>query len=241
MLDDMRVLRESLERYRVAANAVGFDLPTPESRNPHPPLDLVRRMTELEDIPEQLTWLHTLGWSGQWWFPCGVHLMDWPGEAQISEYLDYSALAVGAPFPWWQQLPLFFTDYAVLTFVLADGHEGEIWHYEWEDGNSTVRAAPSLAYLFDQWTKALEIGAVVNTGPGGWLQVDGEGNDEQLLEQLAAQGLDPVAFAQWMAGCSRLREWQTASGVDLDEIDRGYEAREALLNEAGAFAAELKD
>ncbi|MFC3491218.1 hypothetical protein [Glycomyces rhizosphaerae] len=245
MLDDMRELRDSLERYRAAAQAAGIELPAPERKTPAPPTDLVLRMTDVEQIPEQLLWLYSIGWGAARLFPEGVFLMDWPGEAEIAEYVDYTALAIGVPFPWRQQLPIFFTDHVVLTFVLAEGHVGEIWHYEWEpDSTSPVRAAMSLAGLFDQWTKGIEIGVVVKTKWVEWLQVIVEGdeamNDEATLERLAVLGLDPLAFPLWMGGCSRLREWQAACGVDPAEIDREFDAREEMVDAAIAVAAELQ-
>lgn len=77
-----------------------------------------------------------------------------------------------------------------------------------------------------------------------WLQVIVEGdeaiNDEATLEHLAVLGLDPLAFPVWMGGCSRLREWQAACGVDLDEIDREFDVREEMADAAIAVAAELR-
>lgn len=241
MLDDMRALRASLERYRAAARTAGIELPAPEGGTAAPPTDLVLRMTDVEQIPEQLLLLHSIGWGSKRSFPNGVFLMDWPGSAQVMEYVDYTALAIGVPFPWRQQLPIFFTDHVVYTFVLADGHVGEIWHYEWDpDGTSPVRAAMSLAALLDQWTKGIEIGAVEKTEWNKWLQILVEGNDEATMEHLAALGLDPLAFPVWLGGCSRLREWQAACGVDLDEIDREFDAREELMEAADAVVAELR-
>lgn len=50
MLDDMRKLRASLERYRAAARTAGIELPAPDGGTARPPVDLVRRMSDVEEV-----------------------------------------------------------------------------------------------------------------------------------------------------------------------------------------------
>ena len=95
--------------------------------------------------------------------------MPWP---EGGDALDYLGLSIGTPFPWRQQLPLFFFDAVLYTFVLAGDHEGEIWRYEISpDAWDSVRAATSLATLFDQWTRGIAAGVVVYDEQSKWLLV----------------------------------------------------------------------
>lgn len=121
--------------------------------------------------------------------------------------------------------------------MLAGEHEGEIWRFGIDaDSEGAHRAANSLASLFDQWTEAIGLGALAKAFPDGeWLSIGGGtgGSDWDQAAMLSGHGLDPAAFPVWFSSDHpELRDWQAACGVDLEQIDRDFEAQEELLDEA---------
>src|SRR5262245_53543727 len=129
MLDEPQDLHAVAAAYRAAVTAAGLTWPSPPapgSTGPggEPPLDLVRRIFAVDQVPEQLTWLQAQGWHRERLFPNGGWLMPWPDDA--GEALDNLSFAIGTPFPWRQQMPLFHFDFIIYTFVLAGEHAGEI-------------------------------------------------------------------------------------------------------------------
>jgi len=149
MLDDLGPLRDAVAGYRAAATGAGATWPgdtTPGGS----PADL-NRLFDVDHIAEQVVWLATGGLAPQAPLPEGGALLPWTTDP--GEWLDYLSFAIATPFPWRNQLPLFVFDHLVFTFVLAGDHEGEIWRYEIDpDVWGAVRAASSLAALFDTWT-----------------------------------------------------------------------------------------
>lgn len=241
MLDDMTVLRDAVAGYRAAATSAGLDWPAPATPSPAPP-DLVHRLFDVDHVPEQLTWLQSQGWDSQRLLPDGGLTLPWPSDGDA---LDDLSLSIGVPFPWRHQLPLFHFEYLFYTFVLAGDHEGEIWRYEYPpDTWDAVRAAPSLAALFTQWTKGIEAGAVRLDDSTGWLMVgSGTGNDDDTIRELQerAPDLDPLAFPISMPNHPLLRTRQTECGIDPNAVtpDRAPEIMEALTDEIGAIRASL--
>ena len=164
MLDSLRVLRDAAEAYRAAATAAGLTwpghaAPARPDRGAGPAPDLVGRLFAVDQVPEQLTWLQAQGWDTVRVFPDGGSLLPWP--ADVGEALANLSFAIGTPFPWRQQMPLFHFEIIVYTFVLAGDHQGEIWRYEASpDTWDSVRAATSLAALFGQWTAGITSGVI---------------------------------------------------------------------------------
>jgi hypothetical protein len=156
MLDKLPDLRDAAEAYRSAAVAAGLPWPAataPGQADGTAP-DLVRRIFAVDHVPEQLTWLRAQGWDAGRLFPDGGWLLPWPTEGD--EALRNLSFAIGTPFPWRQQIPLFHFEIIVYTFVLVGEHAGEIWRYEASpDAWDSVRAATSLAALFTQWTSGV--------------------------------------------------------------------------------------
>lgn len=230
MLDDIGVLRSAAEAYRTAAMAAGISWPDrPGQDGMHPP-DLAYRIFDVDQIPEQLIWLESQGWDSQRLFPNGAWLMPWPTDADESfENLSFS---IGTPFPWRRQMPLFTYEEIGYTFVLEGDHEGEVWRYEADpDTWGSVRAAPSLAALFTQWTNGIRAGLVGYEQLDGWLHVADDASDpfEALLER--APDLDPFAFPiSTISNEPLLRERQRECGVDMDCIERGPDCHEELLS-----------
>ncbi|MFC7217615.1 hypothetical protein ACFQLX_05415 [Streptomyces polyrhachis] len=241
MLDDISVLRVATAGYRAAATAAG--LPWPDLATPPPvvdPPEQVHRIFAVERIPEQLTWLHSQGWQERRLLPNGGWLLPWPTDPD--EALGQLSLSVGVPFPWRQQLPLFHFEFLIYTFVLGGEHEGQIWRYEISpDAWDAVRAAPSLAALFTEWTKGLEVGVVYLNDLDGCLAVGEPGRRaiDTLLEH--TPGLDPLAFPVSMPEQPVLRQRQTECGVDMDRVGpaQGFESFEALGEEIEAVRATL--
>ncbi|MFI6268416.1 hypothetical protein [Micromonospora zamorensis] len=229
MLDDMRVLRDAVRDYRLAATAAGLDWPDRGESPAGQPPDVVRRIFGVDHIAEQLTWLQAQRWPDRQLLPNVGWRMPWP---EGGEALDYLGLSIGTPFPWRQQLPLFFFDAILYTFVLAGDHEGEIWrHPVSEDSWETVRAATSLATLFDQWAKGIAAGVVVYDEHSKWLLVD---------DLARAPGLDPLAFPVSPVQERLLPVRQRECGVDMAAIENGFEYSEELSDAIDAAKASLR-
>ena len=126
--------------------------------------------------------------------------------------------------------------------MLAPGHEGEIWRYMIDaDTWDPVRASPSLAALLTEWTRGITAGVVYYRDASRCLFVgdpSGVPQDLEVLRQRAPE-LDPVAFPIDLALQPLLLERQRGCGVDLDELERGFDAREELQDAADAVRASL--
>ncbi|MET8263975.1 hypothetical protein ABZU92_08265 [Micromonospora arida] len=228
MLDDMRVLRDAVREYRVAATAAGLDWPDQGESPAGQPPDVVHRIFGVDHVAEQLTWLQSQRWPDRQVLPHVGWRMPWP---EGGDALDYLGLSIGTPFPWRQQMPVFHFDSVLYTFVLAGEHEGEIWRYPVsEDSWESVRAATSLATLFDQWTRGIAEGVVVYDEQSKWL----------LVEDLArAPGLDPLAFPVSPVQETLLRARQRECGVDMAAVEDGFEHSEELSDAIDAAKASL--
>ncbi|MET7817357.1 hypothetical protein [Micromonospora zamorensis] len=244
MLDDISVLRAAAADYRAAATAAGLPWDDPAvPPEPQAPPELVHRVFDVDQVADQLTWLHGQGWQERRLLPNGGWLLPWPTDAdKANEALDNLSLSIGVPFPWRHQLPLFHFEFLVYTFVLAGKHEGEIWRYETApDAWDAVRAAPSLAALFTEWTKGLEAGVVYLNDLDGCLAVGERGRRavHALLDHTPA--LDPLAFPVSMPEQPLLRQRQAEYGVDMSRVsqERGFESFEALNEEIDAVRAGL--
>jgi hypothetical protein len=240
MLDELTVLREAAQAYRTAATEAGVAWADQAQATPEPP-ELVCRLFDVDHVAEQLVWLQSQPWHGQRVFPSGGSLMPWPTD--VGTTLDYLAFSIGTPFPWRHQMPLFSFDRIMYSFVLAGDREGEVWRYEYgPDVWDAVRAAPSLATLFDQWTKGIADGIVAVNGPSRWLQVGYDTPDDFQALVERGPGLDPFAFPvsvpyrHWPL----LRERQRECGVDMDCIEQGPDCHEELLDVVDATRASLE-
>jgi hypothetical protein len=242
MLDEMRVLRAAARNYRAAATAAGQRWPEHSDTRGGPPPDLVYRLFDVDHVADQLTWLESQGWDSGPLFPHGGVLLPWPTDATAGASLNDLSGAVGTPFPWRRQMPLFRFSVVVFTFVLEGDHEGEIWRYEiGPDYWDTVRAAPSLAALLTQWTKGLEAGVVFHRQRDDWLVVGDRTGVPPAFKVLRerAPHLDPMAFPVTLTLEPLLRRRQRECGVDLDCIERGFDCQEELLAEVDAVRASL--
>jgi hypothetical protein len=238
MLDDVPALRDAVESYRAAATAAGIVWPDPDPSGGQPP-DLVYRLFDVDHVPEQLVWLYSQGWQTRRLLPGGAWLRPWPVNA--SEPFNSLRLAIGTPFPWRHQMPLFDSELVLYTVVLAGDHRGEIWRYENDvDAWASVRAAMSLAALFTEWARGIEAGVVFYEHHLRWLQVGKDTNDpfNAILER--APDLDPFAFPVDISQEDLLRARQLECGVDLDCIDRGFACYEELMNTIDATRASLR-
>ncbi|NUT94061.1 MAG: hypothetical protein HOY78_18770 [Saccharothrix sp.] len=234
----MPTLRDAVRDYRSAASGAGHTRPPPHApAGGQSPPDLVYRLFDVDHVAEQVTWLHSLGWHSRPLLPNGGRLLPWPIDG---EALNLLSLAVGVPFAWRHQLPLFHFDLIIYTIVLTGDHEGEIWRYEIApDASNAVRAATSLAALFTTWTKGIEAGVVGFNHFNQWLSVwDGARGDLGLLRDRAPH-LDPLAFPVSVSPHPLLRDRQAACGIDLSCVDRGFECTEELLDEIEAIRASL--
>ncbi|GAA5178968.1 hypothetical protein GCM10023322_07470 [Rugosimonospora acidiphila] len=239
MLDDLDVLRDAVAAYRAAATAAGVTWPDQPGRTDGQPPELVYRLFGVDHIAEQLIWLESQGWHAQPLLPQGGGLMPWSTDAD--EALDNLSFAIATPFPWRQQMPLFFFGRILYTFVLKGDHEGEVWRSEADpDAWDSVRAATSLAALFTQWTRGIEAG-VVSYGPQvSWLQVGDDVHDPFDVLQERAAHLDPFAFpVSSIAQQPLLRARQRECGVDMTCIERGFDCQEELLAAIDAVRASL--
>jgi hypothetical protein len=242
MLDDMRALRDTAQAYRAAATAAGLVWPErAATQGAQPPdLGLVYRLFDVEHVPEQLSWLESQGWDSRTLFPNRGELQPWPTDDNAGEALDMLSLSVGTPFHWRHQIPLFRFSVYVYTFVLEGDHEGEIWRYLISpDLWDPVRAAPSLAALFTEWTKGIAAGVVYYEEVNECLFV-GDPRIRGVLDVLRQQApdLDPMAFPIDIPE-PLMRERQRACGVDLDCIDRGFECWQELTDDIFAVRASL--
>jgi hypothetical protein len=244
MLDDMRALRDAAQAYRAAATTAGLVWPEPaDTQGAQPPdLELVYRLFDVDHVPEQLNWLESQGWDSSTPFPNGGHLLSWPtNDDTARESLNLLSLSIGTPFHWRHQIPIFyFSGDVVYTFVLEGDHEGEIWRYLISpDLWDPVRAAPSLAALFTEWTRGIAA-RVLYLERGDYLLVeegDGIHTAFDALRQRAPD-VDPFAFPDDIPE-PVMRERQRECGVDLGCIDRGFECKEELLDAVDAVRASL--
>lgn len=236
MLDEVPALRAAAEGYRTAAIAAGYPWPASTAAGPNPPLDLVRKVFDVEHVPEQLLWMHAQGWDEQS-FVDGVYLYSWPTEADARSTLDLLTLAGGVPFHWRHQIPLFSYEQILYMFVLAGDHAGEVWRYEIDVDNfgTSVRAATSLAGLFDQWTKGLASGLFTYDAAYGFT-TPGNGGPEEFD---AHPELDVLAFPVYVGQEPWLRDRQRECGVDMASAERDFDAYEQVLDEAAAIARSL--
>ena len=242
MLDDLRVLRDAADGYRAAATAAGVTWPGGSRAGAGPVPELVHRLFGVGHVAGQLAWLESQRWDSGRLFPGGGDLLPWPSAADASAALDLLAYSVGTPFPWRHQMPLFRFSFLVFTFVLAGDHEGEIWRYEISpDTWDPVRAAPSLAALFTQWTRGLAAGVVHFRPADGWLHVGDPTGSPGPLDVLRdrAPELDPPAFPVSLTLEPLLRDRQSECGVDLRCVDAGFDCQEELQQEVDAVRAAL--
>jgi len=98
MLDEMRVLREAAQGYRAAATAAGIAWPERVGTQGAQPPDLVYRLFEVDQVPEQLSWLESQGWGSSALFPNLGELRPWPTDDTAGESLDLLSYSVGTPF-----------------------------------------------------------------------------------------------------------------------------------------------
>lgn len=82
MLDELRVLRDAVRGYRVAATAACIAWPErADTQDTQPPdLDLVYRLFDVDHVPEQLNWLESEGWDPRWPCPGFGYLLSWPTD-----------------------------------------------------------------------------------------------------------------------------------------------------------------
>ncbi|MFI7608534.1 hypothetical protein ACIBTV_25755 [Micromonospora sp. NPDC049366] len=228
MLDDLHVLRDAVQAYRAAATAAGLDWPDQGEAPAGQPPDQVLRIFDVDHVAEQLTWLQAQRWPDQRLLPNAGWRMPWPEDGDA---LDYLGLSIGTPFPWRWQLPLFHFDFLLYTFVLAGEREGEIWRYEiGTDVWPSVRAATSLAVLFDQWTRGIAAGVVGYDEQNTWL----------LVEDVdRVPGLDPLAFPEAPVEETLLRARQRECGVDIAVVEEGFPHQEELLDAIDVAKASL--
>jgi hypothetical protein len=225
MLDDLPVLREAAEGYRVAATAAGLAWTAQDDPRDGQPPELVYRLCEVSAVPDQLSWFQTLGWQWERLLPNGGWVMPWPADAD--EALDNLSFAVATPFPWRQQVPLFNFELFVYAFVLAETHRGEIWRYEIRpDTWQTARAAPSLATLLTDWRQGIESGEIVFEADDEWLHV---------REPVR----DPFPYPETITDLAALRDHQRSVGIDLDRVDSPATHR-ALQEEIHALRRVLR-
>src|SRR3989440_6370595 len=155
--------------------------------------------------------------------------------------LTVLSFAIGTPFQWRRQIPLFRFDPYVYTFVLDGDHEGEIWRYLISpDLYDPVRAAPSLAALFAAWTDGIAAGVVYRREGDDWLMVGEPTETARPFDVLRerAPHLDFLAFPIDIPA-SAMRERQSEYGVDLDCIDRGPECQAEQQDAVDAVCASL--
>ena len=237
MLDDMSVLRDAVEAYRAAA-AAGVPWPEDGDRSDGLPPDVLCQVFDVEHIAEQLTWLTSQGWMYKPVLPHGAFMLP---QTDADELLDYLGFAVATPFHWRHQLPLFFADHLVFTFVLTGDRQGEVWRYQIDpDDWNPVRAAPSLAAMFTEWTKGFAAGVYDRSPYDSRLYIGYAGPDP--FDVLQERALDPFAFPVYIS-LSRhadvIRARQRECGVDVDRADQ-FEAVEELLDAIAAARASLR-
>jgi hypothetical protein len=238
MLDDMPVLRDAVEAYRAAATAAGVPWTDDGDRSDGLPLDVLHRVFDVDHIAEQLIWLRSQRWLYEPVLPGGAYMLPW---TNADELLGYLSFAVATPFHWRQQLPLFFTDHLVFTFVLAGGREGEVWRYQIDsDDWNPVRAALSLATLFTEWTSGFAATVYDRPPYDSWLHIGYDGRDP--FDVLRERALDPFAFPVHISSyphAGLIRARQQECGVDVDRADQ-FEAHEQLLDAIDAARASFR-
>ncbi|WP_244161753.1 hypothetical protein [Micromonospora eburnea] len=234
----MRVLRDAVAGYRAAATAAGVPWPEGGDRHDGLPADVLCRAFDVDRIPEQVLWLHSEGLPYERVLPDGAYPLEWKDAGELLEYLSFS---VAIPFHWRHQLPLFFVDHLVFTFVLAENHEGEIWRYQIDaDDRNPLRAAPSLAALFTEWTDGFPAGVYSRSPYDGCLQIGDGGRDP--VDLLLDRGLNPFAYPVYVSLASHedlIRARQQECGVDTDRADE-FESLEELRDAVDAARASLR-
>ncbi|WP_433388699.1 hypothetical protein [Micromonospora sp. KLBMP9576] len=238
MLDDMPVLRAAVQAYRAAATAAGVAWPDGGERAGQLPPDVLCRVFDVDHIADQPIWLASQVPPHEPVLPAGAYLLRW---TDADELLDYLSFAVAIPFHWRHQVPLFFVDHLVFTFVLTGDREGEIWRYQIDaDDWNPVRAAPSLAALFTEWTKGFAANVYDRSPYDDWLHIGHDGRDP--FDVLQRQALDPFAFPVHASSYPHgdlVRERQRECGVDVGRAD-DFESQEALLEAVDAARASLR-
>jgi hypothetical protein len=237
MLDDMRVLRAAVQAYRAAATAAGVPWPDGGDRSGGLPLDVLCRVFDVDHIAEQLIWLRSQGGLYERVLPDGALMLPWTDANKLLGHLSF---AVATPFHWRHQIPLFFNDNLVFTVVLTGVREGEVWRYQIDvDDWNPVRAAPSLAALFTEWTKGFAANVYDRVSYDSWLQVGYGGRDP--VDVLREQALDPFVFPVFISSYSHaevIHARQRECGVDIDRADQ-FEAHEELFDAIAAARASL--
>lgn len=227
MLDDMRALLDTVRGYRAAATAAGVPWLDEDGRTDGLPVDVLCQIFDVDRIAEQPIWLNTQGLPYGRVLPVGAFPLLWE---KADDLLGYLSFAVGVPFHWRHQLPLLLTDHIVFTFVLTGHNEGEIWRYQiGADDWNPVRAAPSLAALFTEWTKGFAADVYDRSPYDTWLHIGYDGRDP--VDVLLERDLDPFAFPVDISQYSHkdlLRARQLECGVDVDHADQP-ESQEELL------------
>jgi hypothetical protein len=238
MLDDMPVLRDVVQAYRAAATAAGVSSTEEGDRGDELPVDALRRVFDADHIAEQLVWLRSQRWLYGQVLPTGAYMLPC---TDADESLNYLSFAVATPFHWRHQLPLFLTDHLVFTFVLNGDREGEIWRYQIDaDDWNPVRAAPSLATMFTEWTNGFAANVYDRSPYDTWLHIGYGGRDP--FEVLRERALDPFAFPVHVSSylhADLLRARQQECGVDVDGADQ-FESHEQLLDAIDAARASLR-
>ncbi|MFI7213296.1 hypothetical protein [Micromonospora maritima] len=238
MLDDMRVLRDAVEDYRRAVTAAGVPWGDGDERADALGVDALCRIFDVDRIAEQATWIHHEGLPYAQVLPEGGHPLLWDTADNL---LGYLSMAVGVPFPWRHQLPLFVSERIVFAFVLAGDHEGEVWRYQLDvDDRNPVRAATSLAAMVSAWTAGFTAGVYARSPYDTWLHVGHD--DRDPVDVLLAGGLDPFAFPVHLSAYSHhdlLRARQRECGVDPDQAD-DFDRQEALLDAVDVALASLR-
>ncbi|NYH41087.1 hypothetical protein HNR22_000814 [Micromonospora jinlongensis] len=230
MLDDMGVLRSAVGDYRAAATAFGAAWRAEGDRIEGLPVDELCRIFDVDRIADQPIWLNTQALPSARVLPDGAYPLVWDKAETLLGYLSF---AVGIPFNWRHQLPLFICEHIVFTFVLAGHNEGEIWRYQiGADDWNPVRAAPSLATLFTEWNRGFAANVYFHSPYDSWLHVgDAENDQRDPFDVLLERGLDPFSFpvdiSQWSHG-DLLRARQLECGVDVDRAD-AFESTEEVL------------
>jgi hypothetical protein len=240
-LDDMRVLRSAVADYRDAATAAGVPWLDEDDRIPGLPVDVLCRIFDVDRVAEQPIWLNTEALPYGRVLPGGAFPLAWNNADDLFGYLSF---AVGIPFHWRHQLPLFMYEHIVFTFVLAGDNEAEIWRYQiGADDWNPVRAAHSLSALFTEWTKGFAANVYFRSPYDSWLHIgDGDNVERDPVGVLQERGLDPFAFPVDISQYSHkdlLRARQLACGVDLDHANRP-ERQEELLDAIEAALTTLR-
>lgn len=238
MLDDMPVLLEAVEAYRAAAMAAGVPWTDDGDRSDALPLDVLRRVFDVDHIAEQLIWLRSQRWLYEPVLPAGAFMLPWTDGDELLGYLSF---AVATPFHWRHQIPLFFADHLVLAFVLTGDREGEIWRYQIDaDDWNPLRAAPSLATLFTEWTNGFAANVYDRSPYDNRLHIGYDGRHP--FDLLRDRAIDPFTFPVYISSyphADLIRARQQECGVDVDRADQ-FEAHEQLLDAIDAARASLR-